>query len=349
MFKLIHHYFRGRWERYYLKSHWHLVLDLSMTIVIIILAAVLIGISIYHPGVFWKDYTRPVVDLNNPPLSLSFSLTKSGLKLPAPADLQISYANEGSAAVNHLTIDFQPVGEDFSLDKIELASGTPLVTGQGRELTGTTLAASQTGQIAMRAYFTAKNPNDRTINWQAQISYIYNGQLISVVKDLPTVNISAQLSARSDAYYTSPQGDQLGIGPLPPIVGIPTEYWIFWSASSTGDFRNVVLNARLPQGVELGMGRSLLAGDFSYSTSTRQLIWKVGAVNGYSDSYRLGFAVRITPAASQVGKVLPLLEGLQYYGVDGLTGEISSGQLPGLDTNLASDRFNAGEGKVINQ
>jgi hypothetical protein len=349
MFKFIHRYFRGRWERYYLKSHWHLVLDLSLLIIILILAACLWGFYIYHPNIIFGNYTRPAVDLNNPPLTLDWSVASSTITLAQGDQLKISYKNDGSTTISNLVIDLMSVDNNFSLDKVTLNPGNQAATGQGREVVVAAIPAGADGIVTAQVYFTAKNQASRTIHWQAQAEYTVSGQLLKTAANLPDINLAVPFSIKDEAYYTSLQGDQLGAGPIPPVAGLPTSYWIFWSASSTANFKNIVVSARLPKGVELGSGRSLLAGDFNYSTSTRQLIWRVQDLQGGSDSYRVGFEVRIVPTSQQVGTILPLLDILQYYGVDSLTGDPVSGQIKPVTTNLDNDRFNAGQGQVVSQ
>jgi hypothetical protein len=351
MFKSIHRYFQHRYERFYIQSHWHLVLDLSMLIVIIFLSAGLFALYVYHPQVTLNgNKIRPAVDLNNPPLALDFFVATSTITLEQGGLLQISYKNEGTAAITNLTLDLTTVdAPNFSVEKLTLPSNPAGVTVQGREVAIAKIAAGESGEVLVQAYFKAKNAAARTIDWQAQEAYTFGGQALTLTETLPVLNLAATWSVKDVAYYTSPEGDQLGVGPIPPVVGIPTTYWIFWSVSSPSDFKNIVLNARLPKGVELGEGRSLLAGDFSYSTSTRQIIWRIKDLTGSNDSYRLGLEVRVVPTAAQVGQTLPLLEALQYSGSDNLTGEVLTGTAPALSSNLDNDRFNAGQGRVVNQ
>lgn len=350
MIKLIHRYIRGRWERYYLKSHWHTILDLSLTIIVIILTAMIIGFYSYRPSVPETkiDYPSPV-DLNNPPLELNFSVGQNPIILTEGVNLKINFKNNGSKPVDNVLVDLVAIDQNFILTQISLAASATNGILSGQELILNKIAAGQSGEVDLQVNFKAKNPVARTINWQAQSQYSFNGQSLKETRILPLLTIAAQLTAQNEVYYTSPQGDQLGIGPLPPIVGIPTNYWIFWEAKSSDDFKNLVFSARLPQGVELKSGRSLLAGEFNYSSSTRQLIWKVPILKGHDDSYRLGFEIQIIPKAEQVGQIITLLNGSQYYALDVLTGQAVSGTLNKLTTNLETDRFNSGQGKVINQ
>jgi len=217
----------------------------------------------------------------------------------------------------------------------------------GREVVLTRIGAGESGEAVLKVYFNQKNPKARAINWQAQSQYVFAAQLLKATMNLSSLTIPAELEVKAAVYYTSPQGDQLGVGPIPPIATVPTNYWVFWEANSAHDFKNLVFSARLPKGVELYGGRSLLAGEFNYSTSSRQVIWKIPNLKGEDSSYRVGFEIQLIPTLEQVGKVLPLLTGGRYYGQDALTGAESSGSLQPLSTNLEGDHFNAGQGEVV--
>ena len=349
MFKSIHRYFRSRFERFYFKSHWHFVLDFSLMIIIVCLLASIIGLYFYRPYLpgFGSSVHTPV-DLNNPPLVLEFSPAEGAAILKDGTALKISFKNSGQVAVADLKISLESSDGNFSLKAVEKTGD-----GQGYAINGQTIifseiAAGTRGEAEVKAYFTAKGEG-RAINWRARSTYSVGSQTLKHDFDLPALKVKAEIKVSDAAYYTSPQGDQLGIGPLPPLVSIPTNYWIFFEAQSAADWKNLVVSARLPKGVELTDSRSLLAGDFNYNPETRQLIWKVASLAGRPESYRIGFEIQLTPTADQVGQVLPLLSNPQYYATDALTGEEANGSLDKLTTDLDKDRFNAGQGKVVNE
>ncbi len=347
MIRIIHRYIRGRWERYYLKNYWHFILDFSLLTIIIMLAVGTMALYFYHPQLSGVNAPgRVAVDFNNPPLEFNFAVATSTTNLKDGSILKINFKNSSAVPFQDINIGFSSLDKNFSLSRLEAASTSSLLKINGRNITLSRIEAGTEGEISLRVYFVNKG-KERTINWQAQSQYILNGQLLKESFNLPPLRLAAELLVKDAAYYTSPQGDQLGIGPLPPIVGIPTTYWIFWEASSDGDFKNLVFSARLPKGVELTGNRSLLAGDFNYSSSTRQIIWKLPKLAAGSDSYRLSFEVRLTPEESQAGQVLPLTISGLYYGYDVLTGEEIKNSFSRLTTELDKDRFNAGDGQVV--
>lgn len=352
MIRIIHRYFRGRWERFYIKSRWHLVLDLSLSLVIIILAIAVFTLYFYRPNLAWLglgNVYQPIVDLNNPPLEFNFSVATSTVRTEEGVALKINFKNNGLSVINNLSLALNGNDNNFTINKLEIAEDSAQGVIQGRTLIFQRIASGESGEVQLKVYFNVKDIAQRTLGWQASSEYTFGGQILKENITLPPLTLTADLTVKSYAYYTSPQGDQLGIGPLPPIVGLPTSYWIFWEAKSAYDFKNLVFSARLPQGVELASGRSLLSGEFNYSSSSRQIIWKVSDLKGNDDSYRLSFEVQLTPAASQIDQILPLLNNFRYYAVDALTGEEINNTLAPLDTDLAADRFNSGQGRVIAQ
>jgi len=329
-----------------LKSHWHLILDLSLFLVMIILLAAVAGLYFYRPDLpGFGIYSPPTVDLNNPPLELDYVVAAPLIKAKNGVLVRVAFKNNGSTAINDVNLDFSTTDANFTVSQLKSADDSGRLTISGRSAILDRIRAGESGEVLLLVYFNQKT-QVRVIGWQAQSQYVLAGQVLKETKNLSALKVAAELTAKAVAYYTSPQGDQLGIGPVPPLVGIPTNYWIFWEASSAGDFKNLVFSARLPQGVELATGRSLVAGDFNYSTSSRQIIWRVPEIKGGDSIEHLGFEVQLIPTADQAGRILPLLSDIRYYGIDTLTGEESSGRLSALDTDLAGDRFNSGQGTV---
>jgi len=345
MINIIHRYFRSRWERYYFKNHWHFVLDFTLVTLVIILLVGSLGLYFYSPDLpGFGAYRSPSLDLNNPPLDLEMRVSPAYFKAGEAIAVSIKINNNSNEVIGKTTVDFSSLNNNFIVNKIA-AANQPGVTVKGRQLI---LDKIEEGgrEVSAQVYFKIKDEAVRLLDWQAKASYAFAGQTLSKVYDLPTMTLAANLSVQSFAYYTSPQGDQLGSGPLPPVVGLPTNYWIFWEAQSAGDFKNLVLSARLPQGLELTARRSWLSGEFNYNQANRQIIWKIPSLKGQSDSYRLGFEVQLIPTAAQVGKILPLTGQLVYYGEDAMSRVRAEGELPALHTDLSGDRFNSGQGEV---
>lgn len=342
-----------RRERFYRKNRWHLVLDITFVIIIILLVAVAVTLYFYRPATS-NIIIRPLperleLDLNNPPLVFDFSVATSSFDLAEGVELKINLNNGNKISVSDIKINFLPLDKNFSIGKLELVdakSEAAKAEINNRQLIISSLGAGENKEIKIKVYFKNNNPAVRTIKWQALEEYSVQGQLVKEFVILPDLYLNAELNARAEIYYNSPQGDELGSGPLPPLVGLPTNYWVFFEVESSGEFRNLVFSAKLPKGVELTDKRSLLAGNFSYSTSSRQVIWKIPELKNQDDSYRIGFEIQFIPEDKQVDQTAILISGLQCYARDSLTNNDNYIGLPNLTTNLDFDKINRGAGKI---
>ena len=347
MIKIIHRYIRGRWERYYFKSHWHLVLDLSLSIVIIVLISTVAGLYFYHPNLPWfGQSTPPAVDLNNPPLELNYSVASSTLKIKSAAILKIDFKNNGAAAIDNIVIDLITTDNNFTVSRLEAADDSFLQIN-GREIVIPQIKAGESGEAVLGVYFNQKNSAVRTINWQAQSQYYFVSQLLKTTSNLTPLILAAELEAKESVYYTSPQGDQLGTGPIPPIAGIPTTYWLFFKAENSGaEVRDFLMSAQLPANVVFTGTQTLSAGTVSYQASRHLLIWKISDLPKEKIGYSAGLEIALTPLKKQVGKFCPLAGNIRYSAHDQEADYDFSGQLKDMTSALDFDKINQGQGKV---
>ena len=353
MIKFIKHKWAIRRERFYKKNRWHLVLDISLGLIIILLVAVLITLYSYRPNMS-KVINSPLpdrleLDLNNLPLVFDFSVASSSFSISDGVELKINLNNNSKLAVSDIRIDLLTVGNNFSISKLGLVDTSDQnvqIETSNKQIIISSLNPGETKEIKVKVNFRSKDIADRTIKWQAKEEYTVKGQNMKGLVDLPDLYLAAELSAQAVVYYNSPQGDILGSGPLPPLVGLPTNYWVFFEVKSAGEFKNLVFSAKLPKGVELTNRRSLLAGNFTYNTSSRQVIWTVPELKNQSDSYRVGFDIQFIPNADQFDQIAVLLSNLKCYATDSLTGKTSYVGLIDLNTNLDFDQINKGEGKI---
>lgn len=360
-FKHSHNWFKDNWfkrrwlnrcERFYRKNRWHLVLDISLGIIIILLITTVIALYFYHPSV--KNIIdqplpeRLELNLNNPPLIFDFSAAASSFNDNGDVELTVKFNNSGKIAINDIKVDFLTLDKNFSVNQIKLAdsgdeSGIEI---NNRKLVLGLLNAGEGREIKINVRFKNNNPAIRTVKWQAQEEYLIKGQIIKESLSLPDLYLKSELKAKAVIYYNSPQGDELGSGPLPPLAGLPTNYWVFFDVESAGEFKDLVFSAKLPAEVELTDRRSILAGDFSYNPSSRQIIWKIPELKNQDDGYRAGFEIQFMPNDKQVGGAAVLLSGAQCYARDSLTGAESHKKLDDLDTNLNFDKINKGAGII---
>jgi hypothetical protein len=156
------------------------------------------------------------------------------------------------------------------------------------------------------------------------------------------------LEMKSAGYYYSPQGDQLGIGPLPPRVDMSTNYWIFWEVDSfNADLEDLTVTAQLPENVIWTDKKSLLAGKLHFGQVTRRVIWTIDQVSQDGGPYRVGFEVGIIPRQNEVGRILDLVVDIQYRATDQSSQKEIQGTLDNITTDLIFDELATGQGEVV--
>jgi hypothetical protein len=219
----------------------------------------------------------------------------------------------------------------------------------GTKITIEEIPAGATSSKFLKIYFKENVKNAKLIGWQANSEYYFYKQLFKNIIPLANIKIAATVTAGAAAYYNSPQGDQLGSGPLPPVVGLPTNFWIFFKAEPSGDFNSFIMSAKLPKNVSFTDNYSLLAGNLSYNKDTRQVIWQVDSLTAAGNDYRAGFELELIPDSGQVNKNALLVSDIKFQAQDTFSGLKDSGSLNSLDTGLDEDPINQGNGKVINE
>ncbi|MBI5071372.1 hypothetical protein HZB93_00520 [Candidatus Falkowbacteria bacterium] len=163
---------------------------------------------------------------------------------------------------------------------------------------------------------------------------------------------NSDLFLESLARYYTEEGDQLGLGPLPPKVGETTRYWIFLSVDNNlNDLADVSVSAVLPPNVFWTEKMSVTLGELSYNSTRRTITWKVGDVGHYTGEdwpkRGVAFELALTPTAEQLGKEPTLLGKIKVYGEDKFTGEFLEKDAPDLTTNLIYDSLAGGKSKVV--
>ena len=210
------------------------------------------------------------------------------------------------------------------------------------------LAAGETQEADIWLTVKAVSGSTRKIIWSLKAKYQEAGSDYINDFSLKDLKLITDLKIKAEAYYNSPLGDQLGSGPVPPIVGFPTNYWIFFEVDNSGnDLSGVSVNAKLPEGVTLASRKTLSAGEFNYDESQKRLTWTIKSAPQNNGLYQVGFEVQLIATASQVNTNPLLVSNISYLATDAYTGEKLSGSLTPLDTQLPLDTINRGQGVVV--
>jgi hypothetical protein len=355
MRKIIFNFWEKRRERFYRKQRWHLFLDIFLIVIILILAAISFRLFLYNPS-FINMITAPQILIDKEVIpekkEVKFGLEaeplKSSVNFEEDIVWDIKYINTGEIEIDKVELNLDLEASNFELISFSVEGDLEM---QDEVFVFENITPGETKEARLSIAW--RNPSfksTRLIETALNTKSIADKLILEKMVNLPGVKINSQLNLEANLYYHSPQGDQLGIGPIPPVVGIPTKYWLIVKANNIGNnLSNLVFSAQLAPGVELADEYSLLAGKFSYDNSRRRLIWQVDALDASGGDYIANFALNFSATADQVGKNALILSNLEYYADDDWTGVEISKKLYNLDTSLPADRLNRGEGEVLSE
>jgi hypothetical protein len=111
--------------------------------------------------------------------------------------------------------------------------------------------------------------------------------------------------------YTSTGGDQLGVGPEPPQIGLETRYWVFWTVGPLREaVRDLVVRTTLPPGVR-ATGNVTAADGGTVAADDRTVRWDLPLLGGDGGVAKpeatVGFEIQVTPTLRDLGSLLPLV------------------------------------------
>ncbi|MFA7364905.1 MAG: hypothetical protein WCZ12_00920 [Patescibacteria group bacterium] len=261
---------------------------------------------------------------------------------------KINYQNKGQETIKNIKIKLTSANENFSIDSIKESSESKNYFLENNIIEIEDLINNENGSINIDISYNQKNIiGNQEVSLRADIEYQINGQTIKYTKYSNKNKVSSKTSTSMSAYYYSPQGDQLGVGPLPPAVDMATNYWIFLEFNNSGNsLENLVLTAELPENVYFSGNKRVLDGRLNYAEIGKRLIWEVSEINNGINKYRANIEVTLIPESSDFNKVLNLVENIKFSFKDSFTGEDVSGNLSNITTNLENDRLSSGKGVV---
>jgi len=353
MYKHFLNFWHKRRERFYRRQKWHLVVDIALFVVLIILAAISIRLSVYHPE-FINIISNPIFnnitstqDKEVIKMSLQAHAVQEVVKLEEDLLWKINYHNESDFELKSLELNFIFESAAFVVDSLVLEQGEAEI--KNNKLTLNNIAPGEQGTLMLNLNWRVLQSNPpRSLALVMEMRAESANNKFEKIIPLSLIKIISDLNVSANLFYHSLQGDQLGLGPIPPVVAIPTKYWLIVKADNEGNMlNNFIFSAQLAPEVELSEDYSLLAGKLSYDKSNRRLIWKIDSLDSNNGNYIANLALQLTPNSEQIGKNAMILTNINYYADDSWTGVELSRSLEDLDSSLPADRLNRNQGQVL--
>ena len=177
--------------------------------------------------------------------------------------------------------------------------------------------------------------------------YVPSSNVRASVRSNPlTLSITSPISLNAFARYSTAQGDQIGRGPLPPVVGMETKYWVFWNITgTTNELENVNITATLPDHARASNKQTVSIGK-AVRVENNEVSWTIDSLpatfDPQSKTVGIAFEIGIVPSEEHVGKALTILDDIQLIATDSFTGEIIQAYGARIDSNLKNDSMASG-------
>jgi len=310
---------------------------------------------LFHPSfVFGKDeYTQEVLSQIIPVLpaqiELSESVENSVLIPGSSATIHVHYKHIGDEPLKNIELSIASKNPFIDARNIHIQKIDSLKPGEQGDVTFTVPIVASVPVTQLTAYEHLQIKTNIIANYTLASN---TNELLSTSGPDTLTNLSTPLNFESFARYSTPEGDQIGRGPLPPRVSQKTSYWIFWHIDGTSnEIRAAHLEGILPDNVTFsGKETSSEDGGVSYNEKTRKISWDVPLIpptlNPQSQVFSVAFEVVLSPIGNQVGKNAPLLTQIQFSGTDGVTNTQLHENKPNITTNLPEDQMARGKGTI---
>jgi hypothetical protein len=264
-------------------------------------------------------------------------------------NFKLNFVNKEEVAISSTTINIMPADSSVMLKNLSLSGSADKYKLNGNSIVLGSLAPGESGEIDFTAVLSRKTVSvNQLTGITAYVNYFNNGRLVQYQMFSPKIKILSNFQVSSKGLYYSAQGDQLGVGPLPPVVDVPTNFWIFWELNNNGnELKNVTVSADLPNNVGWTGQKTVLAGDLRNGEISHKVVWTVDDVAATGGNYRAGFELELIPNTSDIGTVPSLISNIQYSATDVFTGQQIVGSLPDINADIKDDLSASGKGKVI--
>ena len=259
------------------------------------------------------------------------------------ADYTVTYTNGENYAITNVEIGLEVSGEYADKQPVKLnRNNVPQLSK---------IEPGQSGSVTLKAKAKTNidfsGPRDKGYQLEVRGIASYDDPVeksrISV-ESSPTVSIvSSKLSLSSLGLFYTSQGDQLGVGSVPPVVGEYTSYWtIIKVINSNNPIKDLKVTATVPAGIEFTDIYNVTAGDqIVYNSASGQIIWTINNVSAFAGIFNPAPEARIqlaiTPTAKQAGTSPVLLTNITATATDTLTNAFLSASAKNITTAIFNE------------
>lgn len=323
--------------------------DVAETVLFTFSPSFTFGEDVYHQQTLVQK--SPVVPL---PLVVSHSVDGDMVRPGSKATITIGYENRGEEPIKNLTLSVDPTSPFVTPGTYEVTAKTVPALAEVKPGEHGTVTVSIPIRSSIQQTETTSENLQLVTRASASFDFGSDGatqRVRTYDKSLSTPLITS-LALDSFARYTAPSGDQLGRGPLPPLVGETTKYWVFWNVRGTfHPITNVHIEGSLGPNVTF-TGRETVSqnGGVTFDAGSGTIEWSSPrlepTLSPSAPIVGIAFELAVTPDASQAGSIATLLNNVRITATDATTGAFVSASGSTVTTNLPNDAMAAGFGVV---
>ena len=282
------------------------------------------------------DFSKFKLNLTN--LENIQSITPGG-----QATYTLFYKNEENYPVTNVELGLNLKGAYAANSQIRLNQNTyPQLAKMEPEQEGSIdITASAKSAID----FTSPSENGYQLEVRGFASYndpVENSR-ISVESQPMITKVNSRLSLNTLGLFYTPQGDQIGVGSVPPVVGEYTSYWVIIKALNTNNpVKDLKITAQVPASVEFTNIYNVSEGNqIIFHEGSMQIEWRVNNVPALAGIFNPAPEARIqlaiVPSSSQVGTSPALLTNISATATDEVTGAFLTASGQNITTAIFSD------------
>lgn len=167
--------------------------------------------------------------------------------------------------------------------------------------------------------------------------------------------VKGALSIDTRVYFRDAAAGILNNGPIPPRVGVPTNYTVHWLVKNySTDATGVTVRAKLSDNVRTtGVVKGVSAEAIAYDGNTQEVVWlidRIPATKGVIDApLEAVFQIEATPSPNLASSYMPLIGETVIAGKDEFTGSELRATDGAITSALPDDTTVAGQGGIVIQ
>ncbi len=297
--------------------------------------------------IYLQDNFSSEVTISNPKLKTNLETAVKSINPKERINFSLEYNNQEEISLNDLNFKLR-ASNGFKIKNLSLReSNSTIDIVEDLLIIKKDILPGEKKIIFLSAE--VENPNtqkNKSFKILTETNYSLVDHSLSYQTSSKDIKLSSNLTATAKIYYYSPQGDQIGIGPLPPKVALTTTYWLFLEFNNQGnDLTDFSLTGKLSDSVFWANRKSFLEGALNFNSINNRFAWDIDVIN-FSQTAQAKIAVNLLPKEHMTGNIVNLVENITLKAYDSFTEEWINISLANVNTNLKADNLATGQGVV---